>query len=143
MGGKVVMIFFLVVILGGLIYVWNSGLIGKAEQQYNSLLHPIFDRPVPFQYDGTIIRRWFVRNDKHCDSNRWQTLQPGPNSFIPGTTMTINLSQVPVSFTVNQLSPYYHEVRFDGVRRRVRTILIAVRMAADRAFDQPIDWPNS
>jgi len=137
MGGKIMVVVILVVILGGVIYVWNSGLVGKVEEQYQTLLHP--------SSTGQSVFTVAPPTTSQSHTNTPSTAPPPVSNatpttaVIPGTTTTISLSQIPKGFTVNQLSPQYHEVRFDGISGATAYSYGRIYLAANMAKSVTVD----
>jgi hypothetical protein len=108
MGGKIIMVLFGVFLLGLVIYAVNSNIIGKLESPFGSLFH----------YSSS---SWSLAFPSVISSAPAQTeiTSPTPSSGGAGAnaaaTTTINPSQIPAGFTVNELSPYFKKITFGGV----------------------------
>lgn len=94
MGAKIVgAVFIIVIVLGIIVYVYNSGVVGTG---FNFLKSVAPLTPMSSPSGGYV---------------------PPAASSPTGsatTTPTINPADIPPGFTANQLSPYFHEVRFGG-----------------------------
>ncbi len=107
MGGKILLIFILVVALGVGLYVYNSGVVGKGFNYLDSLASRSSTLPT-FGTTGT-------------SATPGRELAPPDNTAVSAprdrysATSTVSPAEIPAGFTANQLSPYFHEVRFGGV----------------------------
>ena len=108
MGGKIIIVLFGVFLLGLVIYAVNSNIIGKLGSPFGSLFH----------YSSS---SWSLAFPSAISSAPAQTeiLSPAPSGGGAGATTaataTINPSQIPAGFTVNELSPYFKKITFGGV----------------------------
>jgi len=99
MGGRIMLIFIVVIALGVGLYIYNSGVIGKGIGFLNT--------QIPRQATTTTF------------------IAPQPStrpSYVSGGTVitrtpapSIGPTDVPAGFTTSQLSPYFHQVRFGGI----------------------------
>jgi hypothetical protein len=107
---KIIFILFLVVILGLVIYAFNSGFIAKTISDAKNSLH----FPALTGSSFTLAPPGNSNGSQTSVNGGYQISNPSTTAIIPGTTTTVNLSDIPVGFTVDQLSPYFHEVLFGG-----------------------------
>jgi len=99
MGGKIGFILLMVVILGFVLYVYNSGLVGKGAQGLSSL----------FPGSSTSTTSTSFINPPTGPSIPPSTI--APPGVTPTSSNAIDPSQIPPGFTAAQLSPFFHEIR--------------------------------
>ena len=107
MGAKIFAILLVVVILGGLIYLFRSGVLSSGAGQINNLIHSPSS-------SFTLVPATSSPNSPSSPSYTYTY----PTTIAPGSasvTSTINPADIPPGFTAKQLSPYFHLVRFGGV----------------------------
>lgn len=97
MGSKIIVVIFLVLVLGLGIYLFRSGILNNATGEFSDLLHAS---------SSTFF---------NAGSGYVPPVTISQGSPTPSATTTINPADVPAGFTVSQLSPYFHKVRFGGV----------------------------
>jgi hypothetical protein len=101
MGPKIIAIFFIVLVIGGVIYLSRSGAIGNGISHLTSIFHASSSSFVLFISSSS--------PQSSGSSNQGSVTGNAP------PTSTINPSEIPAGFTAAELSPYFHEVRFGGV----------------------------
>jgi hypothetical protein len=99
MGGRVAFIIFVIIVLGVALYVYNAGLIGKGAGFLKSL-EPNLSTSTPAEYVPQTVP---------------VGVPPQQTTIAPSPSPSINPADIPAGFTTNQLSPYFHQVRFGGV----------------------------
>lgn len=95
MGGKILFIFITIIVLGVLLYVYNAGFLGQGIN-FLKTIAPLSSTSSPQQTSYT-------------------TYTPPPSGTVIAPVPTSTPPTPPAGFTVNQLSPYYGQVRFGGV----------------------------
>ncbi len=108
MGGKIGAILLLVLVLGGIVYLFNSGL---AQQGLDSLkgfgpLH-LSGTSSPFSLQFPYSQNPPAAQGGYGNGS-------GGSGGVGGGSV-ISSSDIPRGFTLNDLSPYFHQVRFAGV----------------------------
>ena len=105
MGGKIGFILLMVVILGVALYVYNSGIIGKSATGLSSLF--------PVRSTSTAPGPSFISPATGpAAPQATGTIIYSPSSTVPA--QHIDPANIPSGFTVDQLSPFFHEVRISG-----------------------------
>ena len=105
MGPKIIVILLGVFVLGLVIYVVNSNLVGKLSSPFGSLLH----------YSSST---WYPQSPTSLSSGEGTYLTAASSS--PGVTAsqnataTISASEIPAGFTLAELSPYFKKITFNG-----------------------------
>lgn len=110
-GGKAIIILVFIVMLGGVLFLARSGVVGKL----GSLGSGIF----PSQSTST-------EPTATTDGETLQTQPANPSEPSPGpselttpppepATPTINPSDIPQGYTINQISPYFQKIRLGSV----------------------------
>ena len=97
---KVKVVLFLVVILGIIIYIFSSGVIGSLGRQFQALTR------VSSSSNSLVVR---------SETSGKVATAGQVTSTTPVATTTINPADIPPGFTVSQLSPYFHKIRFSGI----------------------------
>ena len=110
MGAKIGVIFIVIVVLGIGLYLYNSGVITSGINQLKSIAPfntptSTGSAPAAPPMPGTA----YVPPPSPAPA---PTPVPTPT---PAPAQTINPADIPPGFTVNQLSPYFHEVRIGGL----------------------------
>lgn len=100
MGSKVGALFLLVIALGVGLYVYNSGFVGKGLTSLEAL--------APHPSSSTAPSNPYVPPQGSGGAGGGAVIAPTPTS-------SINPYEIPAGFTVDQLSPYFHQVRFGGM----------------------------
>jgi hypothetical protein len=106
MGGKIIAILFLVLVLGGVIYVFRSGVVGKGISELSGAFHASsssFNLTLAPSSPMPPVSPTFI----------YQSSTSTISSATP--TSTINPADIPAGFTATQLSSYFHAVRFGGM----------------------------
>ncbi len=101
---KAIVIVFLILILGGIIYVVNSGAIGKGVSGLDSILRTPTSSPAVISPNSS---------GTGSSSGNQASSSASASTSVPANP--INPADIPVGFTASELSPYFHEVRFGGV----------------------------
>ncbi len=114
MGGKIGVIFLLVVLAGVALYVYNSGALQKGLQSVQSLA----PRPATTTPSGgtTTAATPGVPPPPAPGVASGGAASPSPGTApVPTPSSSIRSYDVPPGFAPNQLSPYFRQVRFAGV----------------------------
>jgi hypothetical protein len=107
MGPKIIVILFLVLLLGLVIYFVRSGLAGDAFQGLGGML----------KFPSSTVHYSAPGTPQNGGGSYYANPPPQAASSSSGTaaTTTINPADIPAGFTASQLSPYFHKIRFGGV----------------------------
>ncbi len=109
MGPKIIIILFLVLLLGLVIYFINSGLAGQVFTGLGGLL----------KLPSSTIGYSAPTTPQNGGGSYYYTSPPAPVQSSPSTsaatTTPINPADIPAGFTAAQLSPHFHQVRFGGL----------------------------
>jgi hypothetical protein len=95
MAGKIIFIFIVVVALGIGLYIYNAGVVGKGFQFLNTFGNRTSTPPV------------IGHGPSYAPPPVGHTPPPAPT--------TISAYEIPDGFTIKDLSPYFHQVRFGGI----------------------------
>jgi hypothetical protein len=113
MGGKILTIIIAIVVIGVIVYLWNSGLINKVTGGFGSLFPPPSATSTAFSPASP----GFGGGSGGSGSGGAGAPAPLPTYFSsPPPTSTfsspgaINPLQIPPGFTASQLSPYFKEI---------------------------------
>lgn len=115
MASKIKLILILVIILGGILFIFRSGIFSQLGSSFGSInLWPTPSSSAPW-YAATSTRftpsvsvggmPWYLASSSQPISNK--TAQDWINA--------INTSDIPQGFTLKDLSPYFHKVRISSV----------------------------
>ncbi len=106
MGGRIGTIFVLIIVAGIALYVYNSGALQKGYEGFQSL--------APHAATGTATGGTETvppaAGGGGAVGGAGEVIAPPPETPITA----VNPADIPPGFTVNQLSPYFHQVRFGG-----------------------------
>lgn len=94
-------IFILLIVAGVGLYLYNSGPIGQGISYFRSTVPSYTGVKPPSGGGGSV---------GGSGNGGGTVIAPSSNG-----TQTINPSEIPTGFSADQLSPYFHEVRFGGV----------------------------
>lgn len=102
MGGKIIgVVFVLIIVLGVGLYIYNSGALGQGINFLKSIA-PLYPTSSYGGYAPPVVP--------------YSGSSAGSSATISAAqTSSINPADIPTGFTADQLSPYFHEVRFGGV----------------------------
>ena len=108
---KIKAVLFFVVIIGVVIYVFHSGVIGSLGHQFQSLIHSSSSSS-----GGFFTSLGGGSGSRPVTATSSSGVTPSATSTVATVaTSTIRPGDVPAGFTVDQLSPYFHKVRFGGM----------------------------
>jgi hypothetical protein len=108
MGGKIGFIIILIVALGIGLYLYSSGALVNGLSGFNSLISTSSTFSLFSKGSSTV-------QGPRAPLGPTVTTISAPPSDAPIATTTINPADIPAGFTMVQLSPYFHKIRFGGV----------------------------
>ncbi len=117
MGGKAVVILFLIVVVGIGLFIVRSGIVGQAVSGITSLtnLRPASTTAPGFGVPLSIFgASKFVPAPPPAPGNVAPSLPP-PAGGSQQPTSTISQSEIPTGYTLRDLSPYFHKIRIGSV----------------------------
>jgi hypothetical protein len=104
MGNKIIIILFCIFVLGVVVYVISSNVLGKFTAPFGTL----------FRYKAS---NWFLTSSSTLSSGAGGSVYVAPSSPSPtpqNSTTTIPASEIPAGFTLAELSPYFKKITFSG-----------------------------
>lgn len=102
MGGKIAAIFLIIIVIGIVLYIYNSGVVGKGSDFFKNFFPHFPTSSLNYGYGSG-------------SGNGGGTGVGGGTYIGPQPTPKINPADIPKGFTESQLSPYFHQVRFGGI----------------------------
>ena len=118
MGGRIAAIFALIVVAGIALYIYNSGALQSGYQGFQSLIpHPTTSTTQVPPATGTNGGSQTYSGGGSAGGSTGgdgtgEVIGPAP---APTPTSTISPYDIPPGFTMSQISPYFHQIRFGGV----------------------------
>jgi hypothetical protein len=107
MASKILKVIFLLLVAGVMLYVLRSGIVGTSFQSLKSLSFGSSTNNSAGGFFGYSIGGGTTNGNPSSGSGSAPTA-------ASGATSSINPADVPTGFTMNQLSPFFHEVRIGG-----------------------------
>ncbi len=115
MGAKIKIIFFIIVVLGVGLYIYQSGIIGKGLAPFKSF----FTISSSTRGSFSLYPNYSSGGSAGSGSGSGGGTAGGGAASAPAAPTSsapaIDPSQIPPGFTASELSPYFHEVRFGTV----------------------------
>jgi len=104
MGNKIIIILFCVFVLGVVVYVISSNVLGKFTAPFGAIIH----------YKAS---DWFTTPSSTLTAGNSGTAPKTQSSAVSGYaggSIAISTSEIPFGFTLAELSPYFQEVRISS-----------------------------